>query len=54
MCTRTLVVVKSLGWLLLIEALQGNLPSTLTTLGLIIVIAGVATVTTPRAEAAGA
>jgi drug/metabolite transporter (DMT)-like permease len=37
-----------------IEALQGNLPSTLTTLGLIIVIAGVATVTTPRAEAAGA
>jgi drug/metabolite transporter (DMT)-like permease len=36
----------------IIEALQGNLPSTLTTLGLIIVIAGVATVTHPRAEAA--
>jgi drug/metabolite transporter (DMT)-like permease len=36
-----------------IEALQGNLPTTLTTVGLAIVIAGVVTVTHPRAEAAG-
>jgi len=34
-----------------IEALQGNLPGALTTIGLAIVIAGVATVTHPRAEA---
>ncbi len=33
-----------------IEALQGDLPSTLTTLGLVVVIAGVATVTHPRAD----
>jgi drug/metabolite transporter (DMT)-like permease len=36
----------------IVEALQGNLPSTLTTIGLAIVIVGVATVTHPRAEAA--
>jgi drug/metabolite transporter (DMT)-like permease len=34
-----------------IEALQGNLPGALATIGLAIVIAGVATVTHPRAEA---
>ena len=37
----------------IIEALQGNLPSTVTTVGLAIVIVGVAMVTHPRAEAAG-
>lgn len=37
-----------------IEALEGNLPSTLTTVGLVIVIAGVAAVTHPRAEAGAA
>jgi drug/metabolite transporter (DMT)-like permease len=34
-----------------VEAVQGNLPSTLTTVGLFVVIGGVAMVTHPRAEA---
>ena len=34
-----------------IEALRGNLPGALTTLGILVVIAGVAIVNLPRAEA---
>jgi drug/metabolite transporter (DMT)-like permease len=37
-----------------VEAVQGNLPSALTTIGLVVVIGGVAVVTHPRAEARAA